>query len=281
MSRVRSTSGIAHHPGCSPSELEGYDHILRKSNLTNAWEYLYPYSSQGMTWHPPTDPHGLLGWGQRLDHFLVTPEFLSSSGKYRLGSIMNLRGEGSSDHNGLLLELLDSSELPVVSLLTDDSDNSIVIMNVDTGASKAFKAVECPRVSFEIGGFPTQALLDSGAPFSIYNPPGKLVASDCYLTSAIATGSLVNCSFTGATGGSVTAEQNYLMNFKIGSHSLRGNFVVLSSHERNLPLFLFGMDLLMGPLQGVAVAPDLKDQLDKLSVYFGSIGLLGIPAKKS
>ena len=67
----------------------------------------------------------------------------------------------------------------------------------------------------------------------------------------------------------MTAEQNYLMNFKIGSHSLQGNFVVLSSHERNLPLFLFGMDLLMGPLQGVAVIPDVKDRLDKISVYFG------------
>ena len=100
MSTLRSASGSNHHPGCSPSELKGYDQILRKSNLTNAWEYLYPYSSQGMTWHPPTDPQGLLGWGQRLDHFLVTAEFLSSSSKYRLGSIMNLRGEGSSDHNG-------------------------------------------------------------------------------------------------------------------------------------------------------------------------------------
>ena len=120
MSRLMATSGITHHPGCSPSELEGYEHILRKSNLTNAWEYLYPSSSQGMTWHPPTDPQGLLGWGQRLDHFLVTPEFLSNSEKYRLGSIMNLRGEGSSDHNGLLLELLDSSDLPVASLLRED-----------------------------------------------------------------------------------------------------------------------------------------------------------------
>ena len=81
MSTLRAASGSNHHPGCSPSELKGYDQILRKSNLTNAWEYLYPYSSQGMTWHPPTDPQGLLGWGQRLDHFLVTAEFLSSSSK--------------------------------------------------------------------------------------------------------------------------------------------------------------------------------------------------------
>jgi len=192
---------------------------------------------------------------------------------------MNLRGEGSSDHNGLLLELLDSSDLPMVSLLREDLEAGVVIMNVDTGMSKVFKSVECPRISFEIGGISTQALLDSGAPFSIYNPPGLLDSTDPYLRSAIATGSRINCSFTGATGGSITAEQNYLMSFKIGGHSFQGNFVVLSSHERNLPLFLFGMDILMGPLQGVAVVPDLKDQLDKLSVYFGVDWSVGHPCE--
>ena len=70
------------------------------------------------------------------------------------------------------------------------------------------------------------------------------------------------------------------MNFKVGDHSLQGNFVVLSSHERNLPLFLFGMDLLMGPLQGVAVVPDVKNQLDRISVYFGIDWSVGYPCEE-
>ena len=59
------------------------------------------------------------------------------------------------------------------------------------------------------------------------------------------------------------------MPFKVGGHSLKGCFVVLATHERNLPIFLFGQDILMGPLEGIAVIPDIKHQLDKISVYFG------------
>ena len=65
------------------------------------------------------------------------------------------------------------------------------------------------------------------------------------------------------------AEQNYIMPFKVGIHSLQGCFVVLTTHERNLPTFLFGQDILIGPLEGIAVVPDVKHQLDKISVYFG------------
>ena len=50
---------------------------------------------------------------------------------------------------------------------------------------------------------------------------------------------------------------------------LQGHFVVLATHEKNLPMFLFGMDLLMGPLQGMAVIPDVVDQFDKISFNFG------------
>ena len=269
--RIKEASGSIHHPGYSPSELEGYFLLLKVAKLSNAWEHLYPYSSEGMTWHPPSDPHGLQGWGQRLDHFLLGPEFLTGKWIYQLQSMINFRGEGSSDHNGLLLNLTRPCESPSIGILsTDETDNTdVLICNLDTKKSKTFKAAECPRITIEIFGKPTQVFIDTGAPFSIYNPPARQTIKDFYITSGTPTGSLTNCSFTGATGGRVTAEQNYIMSFQVGSHLLQGHFVVLTNNERNLPLFLLGQDLLMGPLEGVAVIPDVKHQVDKLSAYFG------------
>jgi hypothetical protein len=183
--------------------------------------------------------------------------------------MINMRGEGSSDHNALLLTLQLSGDIPSVFSLTAREDTDILISNLDTHQSKLFKAVECPRVSLEICGRKIQVFLDTGAPFSIYNPPAIRLTGDEFLAKAFPTGNQTNCSFSGATGGRVTAEQNYIMPFKVGDHSLKGCFVVLATHERNLPIFLFGQDILMGPLEGIAVIPDIKHQLDKISVYFG------------
>ena len=267
---LKDVSKSEYHPGCSPLELEGYKRLLSSSNMVNMWEHLYPHSSRGMTWHPPTDPHGFQEWGQRLDHFLLTEDFLSNTrGGFTVDSMVNLRGEGSSDHNGLLLNLYQPGVSPSVYTLDVLGDTNVVITNLDNGRTKVFKAAECPRVSIETFGRPTQVLLDTGAPFSIYNPPAIRRQNDFYLAAATSTGSKSNCFFAGATGGHITAEQNYIMSFRVGAHVLQGHFVVLATHEKNLPMFLFGMDLLMGPLQGVAVIPDVVDQFDKISVYFG------------
>ena len=120
--KLKDTSGNTHHPGCSPQELSSYANLLHEAKLSNAWEELYPYSTEGMTWHPPTDPHGVNCWGQRLDHFLISPQLLSFTWKYHLASMINLRGEGSSDHNPLLLNLqLTSASPPIMMLSTDES----------------------------------------------------------------------------------------------------------------------------------------------------------------
>jgi hypothetical protein len=267
--KLRDAGEGDHHPGCSPRELKNYYDLLSTTKLSNAWEELYPFSTEGMTWHPPSDPRGLKCWGQRLDHFLISPSFLNSKGKYNLVSMINMRGEGSSDHNALLLTLQLSGDIPSVFSLSAREDTDILISNLDTHQSKLFKAVECPRVSLEICGTKIQVFLDTGAPFSIYNPPAIRLTGDEFLAKAFPTGNQTNCSFSGATGGRVTAEQNYIMPFKVGDHSLKGCFVVLATHERNLPIFLFGQDILMGPLEGIAVIPDIKHQLDKISVYFG------------
>ena len=99
LQKLKEISGSEHHPGTSPTELKNYFKLLSVSKLTNAWEELYPYSLEGMTWHPPTDPHGTKGWGQRLDHFLLSKDFISNKGEYTLTSMINLRAQGSSDHN--------------------------------------------------------------------------------------------------------------------------------------------------------------------------------------
>ena len=198
-----------------------------------------------MTWHPPTDPLGLKGWGQRLDHFLVTPDFLSNKWKFTLDSVINFRGQGSSDHNPLMLTLRRPHELPCVQAVNSD----VEIKNLDTLKTKTFRPAECPRITIEISGKPTQVFLDTGSPFSIYNPPPGNTTDDFYIKAAKPTGSKSNCSFTGATGGRVTAEQNYIMNFRAGNTSLAGEFVVLKQHAPNLPTFLVGMDILMTRLR--------------------------------
>ena len=87
--------------------------------------------------------------------------------------MINMRGEGSSDHNALLLTLQLSGDIPSVFSLSAHDDMDILISNLDTHQSKLFKAVECPRVSMEICGKMIQVFLDTGAPFSIYNPPNS------------------------------------------------------------------------------------------------------------
>ena len=92
--------------------------------------------------------------------------------------MVNLRGEGSSDHNGLLLNLYQPGVSPSVSTLDALGDTNVVITNLDNGRTKVFKTAECPRGYIEIFGQPTQVLLYTGAPFSIYNPrqlEGKMI----------------------------------------------------------------------------------------------------------
>ena len=247
--KLRESSGNIHHPGCSPQELSSYANLLHEAKISNAWEELYPYSTEGMTWHPPTDPHGENCWGQRLDHFLISPQLLSTTWKYHLDSMINLRGEGSSDHNPLLLNMKLTSASPSVFALNAGNNTDIMICNLDTNKTKLFKAAECPRISIEVCDTWTQIFIDTGAPFSIYNPPAIRNNGDNYLAKSFPTGNQTNCSFTGATGGRIRAEQNYVMSFKVGTRTLQGCFVVLTKHETNLPLFLFGQDLLMGPLE--------------------------------
>jgi exonuclease III len=145
--KQKDISGSEHHPGCSPSELKYYFNLLSVAKLTNAWEELYPYSLEGMTWHPPTDPQGTKRWGQRLDHFLISKDFISNNGEYTLISMINLRGQGSSDHNALLLNLQLTTELPSLAVLNSQENTDVVISNLDTKQSGTFKVAECPRVS--------------------------------------------------------------------------------------------------------------------------------------
>ena len=137
MFKLKEMSGSEYHPGYSPSELKSYYNLLTTAKLTNAWEELYPYSNEGMTWHPPTDPQGERGWGQRLDHFLLSNDFLSNRGEYTLISLIDLRGEGSSDHNALLLNLQLTSELPSVSILNERGNTDVgILIRINLAHSK-------------------------------------------------------------------------------------------------------------------------------------------------
>jgi hypothetical protein len=174
-----------------------------------------------------------------------------------------------------MLTLRRPHEVPCVQALNSD----VEIKNLDTLKTKTFRPAECPRVTIEISGKPTQVFL-TGSPFSIYNPPPGNTTDDFYINAAKPTGSKSNCSFTGATGGRVTAEQNYIMNFRAGNTSLAGEFVVLKQHAPNLPTFLVGMDILMTRLRGVAVTPQGSGDIEKISVHFGVDWTVAYPCEK-
>ena len=282
MAEAKAKSNSIHHPGCSPLELEGYHNILSELNGSNVWEVLHPFSTEGMTWHPPTDPHGLLEWGQRLDHFLVPDSMLNGKGLIRVQSIVNHRGVGSSDHNPLQLTL-EKSHISSRQPLTSANERNIngiatvseliatiEIKDVESGVRSHFKNIECPRVIMNINNRDTEVFIDSGSPFSIYNPPKGENTDDYYLSTGGATGSTRNCQFTGVGGGKIVAEQNYAMKIKIGHTEVMCEFVVLHQHEPSLPKFLLGMDILLGHLKGIAILPEvIKEKAYNSVIHFG------------
>ena len=269
---VKAKYGAEHHPGSSPQELQNYHAFLKATDTCNSWEVLYPHDEHGMTWHPPTDPDGLRGWGQRLDHFLCSKEFHSGTWKYKISSMVNYKGKGSSDHNPLCIHLEKvgppSARAERVPIPDGGHVYAMDIMDCGTGRAHTFKSVECPRVQIAVEGALTEVFCDTGAPFSVYNPPAGSTIQAEYPT-AVPTGSSTNCSFTGAAGGRIQARQNYIFKVRPGSSDIPCRVVVLDKHEPNMPTFLLGMDVLVGLFQGFSVTPEVPGQANKMYVTFG------------
>ena len=224
-----------------------------------------------MTWHPPPDQLGIMGWGQRLDHFVTSNELLNGENRLAIASITNFRGVRSSDHNPLMITLKRDSKNKqqaneIEKTIASDWISTVVIRDLDSKTETTFNSIECPRITVVIAGKETEVFCDSGSPFSIYNPPAGKKTNDHYLRESKPTGSLKNCQFSGVGGGAILAEQNYSMSVVVGEKEINCNFVVLRKHEPSLPLFLIGMDILVGHLRGFAILPSGNKEA---SVRFG------------
>ena len=180
----------------------------------------------------------------------------------QIKKIKNYQGVGSSDHCPLVITLAmkrDTQEKATVdpilrNLVTHpDGTNAPIIIDESTGRQKAFEIYESPVIYINIAGKEEPAFIDSGAPFSIFNPPMFDGGKDRIYGQAQALRSNINCKFGGVGGGKIVADGNYLLDVSVGGTTRSCRFVFLRGHEPSLPRFLLGMDVITGALQGVRI----------------------------
>ena len=187
MAKIKQISGLEHDPGCSPQEIAAYQDIISQFAGVNVWEKLKQYDPAGMTWHPRFNSgsrdHFLVG--QRLDHFVVSEELMDDSCELQVVSIKNFQGVGSSDHCPLVIKLAKRAKTiriddPVIRKLIPGrtEEKGPVMTDGSTGRQKVFDAYESPVIYMQIAGEEEPAFIDSGAPFSIFNPPRDDASKD-------------------------------------------------------------------------------------------------------
>jgi hypothetical protein len=247
MSKLKRTSGIEHDPGCSPQEIAAYYDIIAQFDGVNVWESLKRYDPNGMTWHPRFNSgsvnHFLVG--QRLDHFVASSDMLNGNCDLQIQGIKNYQGVGSSDHCPLVITLGNkgtkhsraTSDPVIASLVPNPQAHGPTIIDGSTGRQKTCEIYESPVIQINIAGADEPAFIDSGAPFSIFNPSASARENERVLKRAQPLRTNVNCKFGGVGGGRITAEGNYLLDVMVGEHKRSCRFVFLRQHEPSLPRF--------------------------------------------
>ena len=248
----------------------------------NVWEHLKPNSRQGMTWHSIQDRKDrIYNRGQRLDHFVVSDDFTDGTNKWQIDDIKVFQGVGSSDHCPLLLLLRKrNGEIEARNRLARERDIIVrtlesglkgaetVLVDLDTGRERRFDSFRCPVITMTIEDEEEKVFIDSGAPFSIYNPPIKNPQNDRIAERMRLSSSKVNCMFKGVGGGRIEAAGNAYLTIKINQAKVEGRFVFLKRHEPTLPRFLLGMDIITGDLEGVRIKRDtVRFEIDPSVVF--------------
>ena len=261
MAKLKKQSGLKDDPGCSPQEIDAYYNIIAQFAGVNVWEKLRQYDPHGMTWHPKFNSgaidHFLVG--QRLDHFIASEEMLNGICKLQIQGIKTYQGVGSSDHCPLVITLTkqinkhDPNEVdPILRSLVSNPDGPTIV-DVSTGRQKTFDIYESPVIFIKIADKEEPTFIDSGAPFSIFNPPLNNAAEDRIYDHAQILETSINCRFGGVGGGRIIAQGNYLLDVTVGQQTRSCRFVFLKTHEPSLPRFLLGMDVITGALEGVRI----------------------------
>ena len=120
----------------------------------------------------------------------------------------------------------------------------------------------------DIEGEEERVFIDSGAPFSIYNPPSKDPQKDKIAGLMKPSSSRVNCKFRGVGGGRIEAAGNGYLRIRVSNHIVDSRFVALKKHEPTLPRFLLGMDIITGELEGIRIKRDtVRFEIDPTVVF--------------
>jgi hypothetical protein len=221
--KLKEKSTLKDDPGCSVQEVSMYHEMVRKMKGYNVWEKLKPTSTRGMTWHSATDRAAkIYDTGLRIDHFIVTKEMMRGDHKWQVKDIRVFQGVGSSDHCPLVLRFekrdpekearkkeLRRSDSVVKHLVPQVSaGKGPIIYDIATGRSKEFDAYECPIIDMIVGGTIQRVFIDTGSPFTIYNPPTDEVQRDIIEKVMRPSNSRSNCHFQGVGGSAIKAVGN-------------------------------------------------------------------------
>jgi ABC-type proline/glycine betaine transport system permease subunit len=136
------------------------------------------------TWSQQYDPYGSKGYGQRIDHFVVSKGYLEGKRNLRVSAMKVHQGLGSSDHWPITLDFTKD-----VNEWRAERENAIGVLRMNNVYQKRYSELsmhESGRVHvvnrtgtpvFELpvslngSVIGNQAcFLDTGSPFSIYNP---------------------------------------------------------------------------------------------------------------
>ena len=106
--------------------------------------------------------------------------------KWQVEDIKVFQGVGTSDHCPLLLQLRKrNGEREAQTRLARDRDvvvrtldtgigrKGTIMKNTKTGREQVFDSFRCPLITMTVENEKEKVFIDSGAPFSIYNPPRK------------------------------------------------------------------------------------------------------------
>ena len=284
--KLKQKSGLKEDPGCSHQEVSMYHNIVNDFTAVNVWEHLKPNSKQGMTWHSVQDRKDrIYTRGQRLDHFVVSEGFTDGRNNWQVEDIKVFQGLGSSDHCPLLLQLRrrngereaqtrQARDRDVIVRTLDSAigKKSTVMIDTKTGRERVFDSFRCPLISMKVEEESENVFIDSGAPFSIYNPPKKDPQKDRIASLMRHSNSKMNCLFKGVGGGRIEAQGNAFLTIAVGQAKVEGRFVILKTHEPTLPRFLLGMDIITGDLEGVRIKRNtVRFEIDPLVVFESSL----------
>ena len=268
MRRHKDDNSSPYDPGCSPEEQQRYRETCSTFDGVNAFEKLYPLD-KGQTWrHIGTDRYGKKEEGQRIDHFVTSRSLLEGGGSKIVRDVRVYRGLGSSDHWPMVMNYKRKK------LSANDASEQLIKMGVYSkdyaplliesgGKRKEVNALSLPVFMLEfsketkkIGS--QSCFLDTGCPFSIYNPDkGCTIENDPlfknFQTEEVFKGREV--TLLGVGGGQVKTSKTLMFEFDMGSKHPRTEVLILPTHEPTLPKLLLGMEALVDDFEGLHIFP--------------------------